>query len=266
MEQTQTHAPGYIDIELKGAINGVELTPQHYDIRELRHVLECADRLFRSSPYRTTTEDLITLEIQEGSVVNRFAFAGLQRWLSVSAMVGHVGASYSLVGLERSASDALLGLLDESRRLGVAISIRSSAHSVTPLVITPETSFQVEEELWLDVEAYLYGTITRAGGKSKTKIQLDVDGLTHEISTTSDYLGGFGRNILYKRLGARVKGKQSTTTKELANLQLIELIDYTPTFDDDYIDQLIERAKPMFATQSGDEILQAIRPTYGTYH
>ena len=119
--------------------------------------------------------------------------------------------------------------------------------------------------VWVDAEFYFYGILTNAGGKSKANIHLDTSdyGLI-TIETGKDYLEGQEQNLLYKKLGVRASGKQNLETGEIdtKSLSLIELIDYDPNFDSNYLDVLIKKAKKSWDGVDTNGWLNNLRSEY----
>ena len=97
----------------------------------------------------------------------------------------------------------------------------------------------------IDTESYFYGKLVYAGGKDKAYIHLqtkDFGMLT--IRTNKDYLAEYDRNPLYRNYAVRVRAKQNLLTGDIdkSSLELIELIDYQPRYDEDYLNNLISQA------------------------
>lgn len=112
------------------------------------------------------------------------------------------------------------------------------------LTISKETTYHINEDLWADAELYFYGTLVNAGGKDKTNIHL----LTKDkgsliIATEREFLQGLEENVLYKHFMVRAKGRQNILTGELdtSSLQLLQLSSYDPTYNEQYLDNLIKK-------------------------
>lgn len=68
-------------------------------------------------------------------------------------------------------------------------------------------------------------------------------------------------NLLYREFGVRVRGKQNFETGEIDrnDLQLVDLIDYTPKYDDLYINSLISKVGDKFKEIDVDAWIAEIR-------
>jgi len=127
------------------------------------------------------------------------------------------------------------------------------------------TKFKRTENVWAEAELYFYGIIKDAGGKNKANIYLDTKEYGYiVIETGKTFLENQEENLLYKKFGIRAKGKQNIETGEMdtKSLSLIELIDYNPKFDNNYLNQLISKAKNSWKGINTDEWMQKIRGGY----
>ena len=247
----------YIDIKLSGTIDGLELSPNTYDIRQLTKVLESVEELIAGSD---DERGLVTLEIQEGSVINRFSTT-LHKAVAVTALLAHVSGTHSLSGLEPRFCKGIKMLQQEAQKLGVQVSIGTSQQA-NVLSITPTTEFEDADDIWVDVEVYLYGRVVNAGGKSRSTLKLQGEGdKQYTIQTTTDYLMGQEENILYRTYGVRASGLQNVRSMALKDLKLLELFAHAPKYDANYLNNLIEKARPVFEGSTYEEIMYEIRPT-----
>jgi len=71
--------------------------------------------------------------------------------------------------------------------------------------------------------------------------------------------------MLYKHLGVRAKGKQHSDTGEIdtSSLTFLELVEYHPKYDEDYLNNLIEKASDEWrGIADKDAWLREIRGSY----
>jgi len=133
------------------------------------------------------------------------------------------------------------------------------------LKINPSTKFFRTENTWVDAEFYFYGILKDAGGKSKANIHIDTSDYGYlSIETGEEFLKEREDNLLYKNYGVRATGKQNMDTGEVdtKSLKLVELIDYNPKFDNDYLKTLINKAKNNWKGIDADEWLLNLRGGY----
>lgn len=252
----------YIDIKVSGNVDGVEIKPETFDIRHLAKVLQAANDLIGD---RDSIEDLIYLEIVEGSAVSRLHNILRKSFVAFMAVLTSA-STYSLDGLERKQAEALLSLQKLSNNIGARIDISNNdpEYKNCKLSITPETKFKYSEEIWLDTQLYLYGTIISAGGKSPNIHLEDDNGDIYIISIPRATLSSIKENMLYKYYEVEVIAKQSLTTGEV-NPKEMELVGYRKFEAKKYsvqeLEERAERATAHWASKglTGDQVLAEIR-------
>ena len=125
------------------------------------------------------------------------------------------------------------------------------------------TNYVRNEKLWVDAEFYLYGELTDAGGKNHANIHLDTAEFgTLVIATSKDFLKESEENLLYKKFGVRVTGKQNLQTFEMdpRSLTFVELLGLEPEYSETYLDSLMKKAEPAWSDiPDADQWLEDIR-------
>lgn len=253
---------GGIEIRVVGKSGNLELKPDNYDIRHIASILQnVEDLLF---PNSKRDRPLITYDIEEGSVRHIFK-TSIQYIIGFSAILGQIQDSNSIDFLDIKTARAFESIQELSLQKNYEFQFSTSVKGNIELSINPKTKFYRSENLWVDAEFYFYGVLTNAGGKSKANIHLDTKeygSLT--INTGKDFLEGQEENLLYKKFGVRASGKQNLDTGELdtKSLTLLELVNYNPRYDSEYLDSLISRAKKSWKGVNTDEWLNNLRGDY----
>lgn len=254
---------GQIEIKVSGKIGNADITPDNFDIREIISVLENVDNLLYSGEKKN--RPLISYEIKEGSVRNIFK-TGIQYIVSFNAVLGLISQTYSIDYLDLGTAKAIENLQDLAKKKDLAFDITTSVKESNSIRIDKFTDFKRSEAIWAEAEFYFYGKITNAGGKDKANIHLLTDEYgTVRVQTPISFLENQEENILYKHLGLRAKGKQHIENGEIdfTNLEFIELIDYHPLFDENYLKKLRDKAKQSWLSDiNADEWLKQIRGSY----
>ncbi len=253
---------GEIEIQVVGKSGNMDLTPDNYDIRQIANILQNVEDLLY--PNNKKDRPLITYDIEAGSVRHIFR-TPIQYIIGFSAVLGQIQGNNSIDFLDLKTARAIENIQQLSQQKNYYFEFRTSVKQEVELSINPDTKFFRTENLWVDAEFYFYGILTDAGGKSKVNIHLDTSdyGLL-TIETEKDFLEGQKQNLLYKKFGVRASGKQNTETGEVdtKSLSLIELIDYNPKFDSDYLDSLIKKAKKSWKGIDTDEWFNNLRGEY----
>lgn len=232
-------ALGHVEIHIQDYAHPGKLKPDTFDIAELRETLTCVeDMLF---PDKKQERPTITMQIKNGSVVERFTtcLPAVARFSGILALVINL---QELRGLDKKTAESFMKLQAYSSKNGRSISLTTSEDK-SELRITPETKYDhYDDVMWMDTEFFFYGEIVNAGGKNDPNIHLDVPGRgVLKISTDRKLLSGQKENLLYKTVGVHAKGQRNIANGEIGSLSLIKFIDYTPTWDEDYINGLMEK-------------------------
>jgi hypothetical protein len=167
--------------------------------------------------------------------------------------------------LELKTAQAIEAIQTLAYQKDFEFNIKTSVDDTFLLTIDSSTSFFRTENVWVDAELYFYGILTNAGGKNKANIHLDTDefGLI-TIDTQKSFLMDQDENLLYRKFGVRVIGKQNIQTGEIdkSSLELIGFVDFTPKYDDKYLKGLILKAKGNWKNIDPDLWIDNIRGGY----
>lgn len=253
---------GHLEIRISGTRGNVELKPDTYDVRELIAVLEQSEDLL--FPLEKKGRPVISFELEEGSVRHIFK-TSIQAIIGLNAVLGQVESTKNIDFLDINTAKAIEQFQVNAIKKDYVISISTSLSQSTELIIDKTTRYVRSEALWADAEFYFYGKITNAGGKDKANIHLLTDEYgTIFIQTPQKVLEGFKENILYKSFGVRALGTQHSETGEIDrnSLKFLELIDYDPTYDSDYLQNLRKKAMSWLGTVNPDQWLRDIRGGY----
>ena len=247
---------GNIEIRISGSRGNIELTPENYDINDIIAALESAEDLL--FPSNKKDRPLISYSIEAGSV-RHIIRTSLQAVIGFNAIIGQVGNTNSIDFMEVQSAKAIETLQENAIKNNYEFRIRTSVEGSNELKINSSSKLK-------RTQFYFYGTLTNAGGKNKANIHLDTEqfGLL-TIETEKKFLGDKEENLLYKEYGVRAIGKQNLQTTEIdkQSLKLIELIDYNPKFDQDYLSSLLKKASSSWkGISDADDWLGSIRGTY----
>ena len=254
---------GQIEIRVSGKIGNVDINPDNFDIREIISILENVDDLLYNGDKKN--RPLISYDIQEGSVRNIFK-TGIQYIVSFNAILGLITTTNSIDYLDLGTARAIENLQELAKKKDFIFEINTSVKGTNSIRIDKNSDYRRSEVIWSEAEFYFYGKITNTGGKDKANIHLLTDEYgTVRIQTPITFLEHQEENILYKHLGIRAKGKQHSENGDIdfSNLDFIELIDYSPIYDENYLKSLRTKAKKSWLSNiNADEWLRQIRGSY----
>jgi hypothetical protein len=253
---------GDIEIRVVGKSGNLELKPENYDIKHIASILQDVEDLLY--PNNKKDRPLISYDIQEGSVRHIFK-TPIQYIIGFSAILGQIHESNSIDFLDLKTARAIESIQQLSLQKNYEFQFITSLKRDVELSINPNTRFFRTENIWTDAEFYFYGILKDAGGKSKANIHIDTDDYGYlAIETGQDFLMEQQENLLYKEFGVRATGKQNLETGEIdtKSLRLVELINYNPKFDSDYLSSLISKAKQSWKGIDTNEWLTNLRGGY----
>lgn len=244
-------ALGDIEIRIEGSVGAQKLTPDLVDIEEIREILtEAGDLLFPG--VRRSQRPVISYEIAEGSVRHKFRTL-MQTVIGFGAVLAQVEAEGQIDFLHDRSAAAIESLQRLAVEKDYVVTIRANENH---LRIDRSTHFERDEKLWVNAEFYLYGELTNAGGKKASNIHLDTDEFgVVKIETDKDYLKAADENLLYRKFGIRVEGRQNLKTFEMdrSSLKFLDLFEYEPAYSDDYLDGLMHKAESAWENVSDPE-------------
>ncbi len=253
---------GGLEIRVVGKSGNLKLKPENYDIKLIAGILQNVEDLLY--PNNKKDRPLITYDIQEGSVRHIFK-TPIQYIIGFSAILAQIQKSNSIDFLDLKTARAIEGIQRLSQQKNYEFLFSTSIKKDVELSISPNTKYFRTEDNWVDAEFYFYGILKDVGGKSKANIHVDTDDNGYlAIETRQDFLMGQEKNLLYKEFGVRAIGKQNLETGEIDSktLKLIELINYNPKFDSDYLNSLITKAKKSWKGIDTDDWLVNLRGEY----
>ena len=250
---------GTIEIRVSGSKGNLELSPEHYDIKEIVQVFDAVESILFSGNKKQRPE--ITYSIESGSVRHVFR-TSFQTIVATSAVLASVLEAESIDMLDLPMARAIEKLQADAISKNYEFTISTSEWRDGVLRITPQTHYQRSSEIWVDAEIYLYGTLTDAGGKDKSNIHLDTKEYGQvTIDSDKEYLKNIQENLLYKEFGVRAKGKQNLTTGEIdmSSFKLVSLQGYRPKYDENYLNSLIAKASKSWAGIDVDSYISDLR-------
>jgi hypothetical protein len=253
---------GEIEIKIEGSVGAQQLSPTLVDIEEIKEILiQTAHLLFPME--KRAQRPLISYQISEGSVRHQFRTL-MQTVIGLGAVLGQINAANQIDFLHERSAVAIEKLQQLAWEKNYTITVQ--AHDQR-LLISKNTRFVRDEQFWVEAEFYLYGELVDAGGKNNPNIHLDTEdyGILN-IAVDKEFLKKSEENLLYKKFGLRVLGKQNLQTFEMdrGSLVFVELFDYNTAYSDEYLDKLAQKASLAWqGIANVDEWLNTVR--HGAY-
>ncbi|NIJ55850.1 hypothetical protein [Dyadobacter arcticus] len=256
---------GFLEIKITGSKGNLDLSPDNYDIREIISVLENAENLLY--PADKNNRPTISYKIEEGSVKHVFR-TSIQFIIGFNAVIGQINQIRNIDFLDVSTAKAFENIQDIALKHDYVFDIKTSLENSNEVRLDKQTNFVRTESIWVDAEFYFYGKLTNAGGKDKANIHIYTENMgTLRIQTPISFLEHYNENLLYKTFGIRALGKQNSETGQIdtSTLKFVELVDYHPGYDEEYLNNLISKASKSWSDIGDkDQWLREIRGSYET--
>lgn len=110
------------------------------------------------------------------------------------------------------------------------------------------SNYRRQEDAWIHVEKYLYGTVVDLGGVSKANVHLKLEnGGVLIISSTQDLLANEEQSRIYRPALLHVTAEENLLTGDLRNLNLLAFEAHNPRFDEDAFNRMVERGTKAWA-------------------
>lgn len=212
-------------IRIYGKRNGKEISPETFDISDLRRILEIAEIMM---PRENDKANTVTYSMEKGSVINHFK--GASAGAIALALSGVISTGSINASTDERLANGIEALQNFSKANNFNLDISSELNTNEVLQITPETNFKKEERRIYDTGLILYGTIVDAGGSKNPNIHLKTNeyGVV-KIKVDKDYLAQIKDNILYKVYGIKVKAKKYYPSFEFVSgsIELVDMFDFS---------------------------------------
>ena len=231
-------------------INDVEVGPTHVPLALLGEFQKDVSDFLKGAS-RDVDPAQVSISIESGSLA--FAASGLLAATTLWADLGHITAPNVLALIDPKRAAVLerwqtLARENQNRRYIVA----DKAGQVF-LVVDAGSSLIKINELWVEVEKYVYGRVVDMGGKTRANVHLELEnGQTLTVGSSQDILARDERNRLYKPALLHVIAEENLQTGDLRNVRLLAFEAHQPSYDDEEFRIMVERG-----TDAWDDVVDA---------
>ena len=226
-------------------INNVDISLSHVSLPLLGEFHKDVSEFIKGSN-REIDLNKISVSIENGSLA--FVASGL------------LSATGLWTDLEHLKSVDTLNLID-SKRANVVERWQAAAlknphrrYLVTDLLsqlsfsVDSSSNYRRQEDVWVRVEKYLYGTIVNLGGITKANIHLKLEtGELLIINSTQDLIAQEEQNLAYHTALLHVTAEENILTGQLQNLNLLAFAPHEPYFDEDEFNKMVEQGTKAWA-------------------
>lgn len=238
-----------LEFVLRRKVHGREVTPKTIGLAMFNQFNTEVEQLIAGSD-RKIRLDEVHVEIKEGSY----------KLLAILPAVVMSTLEPDLRSLTRQDS---LGEVDPKRKEiiekwqsraktedGGKYEIKAPRSLNVEVQITSTTDYHVGKITpWVNVEKYLFGQVVDMGGAQKANVHLALEdtGQTVIVGATQDFLREQQTNRLYHKTLLRVQAEENTRTGALRNVRLIDFVEYDPQYDEQALEQFIEKGTKAWA-------------------
>jgi hypothetical protein len=226
-------------------INGVEVRPSHVSLALLGDFQKEVGEFLKGTS-RDVDLAKISVAIEDGSLA--LVASGLLAANSLWADLEHLKSSDSLSLIDSRRASVVerwqaAALKNPQRRYSVA-----NLSGEVSFSVNATSNYRKQEDAWVHVEKYLYGTVVDLGGSSKANVHLKLEnGGILTIASTQDLLAQDEHNRLYRPALLHVTAEENLLTGELRNLNLLAFETHNPKLDEDEFNRMVERGTQAWA-------------------
>jgi hypothetical protein len=238
-------------------IDDIDVSPSHVSLALLGDFQKEVNEFLRGSS-RDVDPSKVLVSIENGSL----AFVAM----------GLLTANTLWTDLEHLKSKDSLSLIDPKRASVVERWQSAAQKNPDRRYLVTDQSYQVSfsvdstsdfhkmDDMWVDVEKYLYGYVFDIGGSPKANVHLKLEnGVTLLITATKKLLVQ-GENRLYRHALLHITAEENLITGKLRNYKLVKFDDYQPNYDEAEFNLMVERGTKAWAdVPDATEWLETLR-------
>lgn len=249
---------GFIEVKFEGNVDGVPLSPLNVDIKEIREILTDVENFLYPGKGDKDDRPLISYKIEEGSVKHYFHLP-ISAILLFNGLVGEIAERGNVDFLDNKRAQVIDKFQKQALDNNLTITFSNSLSHAKTLTISKATKYFAVSATYIETEFTLYGKIEAEGGVSPNFHMETKEFGRVIVSATVDQLLE-GEKRLYQVYGIRATGKLSLSDNRPYDLNLVEYLEYKPTFNRTELDLLIDQASPNLSKIANvDEWLQELR-------
>lgn len=229
---------GYIEVIVSNKDN--TLRPKDIDINEIKDFISDIESFLYPHRKEKQNRPHISYDIQEGSARHKF-FLPISAVLFFNALTTEISKRKSIDFLEYKRQAIIDKFQKKALRENYILEFNNSISEGSSLTIDYSTSYQMLAPSFYESEFYIYGEIYQEGGKNPNLHISTKKYGNLTISATKEQIMD-GEKKTYKPFGIKVRGKKSLEDESLTELELIEFIQYQPSFNESLLKKVIAKA------------------------
>lgn len=239
-------------------IEGNEVSPSHVPLALLGEFQKDVGNFLKGSNRDVDLAEVI-VSIEQGSLV--FLAAGLLTASTLWNDLERLHTSNSLTSIDPKRAKVIEQWQNSARKNPHRRYFVTNKSAQFSFSVDANSNFHSAENLWIQVEKYLHGTVIDIGGKKAVNVHLELeDGLLLKIAATQEQLAQDEQNRLYRPALLHVIAEENLLTGQLRHHRLLDFVDYQPRYNETTFNQVVARGTQAWAeVTDATDWLQTLR-------
>lgn len=230
---------------LNDRIDGVDVGPTHVPLSLLGEFQKDVSEFLKGSG-RDVDPAQVLVAVEEGSLA--LVTTGLLAATSLWADLAHLKSPDSLNLIDAKRASVIERWQTAARQSPHRSYRVADAAAQVGFSVNAASDYRRVEEVWVQVEKYLHGTVVDWGGKTNPNVHLEVEGGGVLIVASSQVmLAKEEQNRLYRPALLHVVAEENLLTGTLRNLRLLAFEAHQPIYDEDEFQRMVERGTQAWA-------------------
>lgn len=243
---------------LNDQIDGVAVGPKHVPLSLLGEFQKDVSEFLKGSD-RDVDPAQVLVAVEDGSLA--LVATGLLAAGSLWADLAHLKSpdSLNLIDAKRA---GVIERWQAAARQNPHRSYRvADATAQVGFSVNAASDYSRVEEVWVQVEKYLHGTVVDWGGKTNPNVHLEVEGGgVLKVASSQAMLAKEEQNRLYRLALLHVVAEENLMTGALRNLRLLAFEAHQPAYDESEFQRMVERGTQAWAgVPNSAEWLESLR-------
>jgi len=235
--------PNQISFKLATRVKDQEVTPRTIGF-SLFNQFNSEVEAFVAGSQRRAALDEVRVEVREGSYKLLLTLPALVIGL-LQPDLQKLDREDSLNEIDPKRAEIIRSWQKRARSTpDFQVEINPDGMGFRPILVTKETDYRTaDEDDWVAVEKYLFGTVTDMGGMTTANVHLVNEDTKKRFVAASNesYLREQKENFLYRTVQVHVTAIENMKTGELKEVRLLSFMGNGPSYDEAELEAAIDK-------------------------